>query len=103
MVWADHISRLVDAWNRRRSGSAEMRPALSWTMIHLAMSVTLELMAPAGAVLSMTAAGMARNDPSTLECGAATLPPGRNSAALVLLSDMLSGVKIRWRMKSCHS
>src|SRR5207245_10243054 len=62
-------------WENRRSDPPARRPESSCTIIHLAMSVALELMPPAGFVLSLVNGAIGRTLPSMGACGVATLPP----------------------------
>src|SRR5215470_248982 len=74
-ICADHISLLTCSENKRLSPDCGMRPDASCVLIHRDMSLTFELMAPAGAELSMFVYGITRKCPSTLECGVAALSP----------------------------
>src|SRR5436189_139473 len=99
-VCADHISLLTRSENKRLSPDCGIRPAASCVMTHRDMSLTFELMAPAGPELSISVYGIACKCPSTLECGVATLSPARNSLTLVCVDCIPSGPKIRCFTKS---
>src|ERR1051326_3017008 len=75
-VCADHISLLTRSENRRLSPDCGIRPAANWVITHRDISLTFELMAPAGAELLMSVYGIACRCPSTLEWGVAALSPG---------------------------
>ena len=76
------------------------RALSSWKRTHCAMSRTLELMEPAGPMLSMLRYGTARRVSSIFVWGVAT--SGRPTSALVLelVAVMPSGVKMRSRTRS---
>ena len=62
------------------------------------MSTMLELIDPAGAMLSMLRYGMTRALPSSIVCGLATSDWPASLVTLVLLAVIPSGAKIRSSM-----
>ena len=72
MVCADHISRDCAALNRRFVPAI---PPFNCRFIHFARSATQVMMAPAGALLSMSSWGSASSLPESVLCGVATSLP----------------------------
>ena len=97
MVCADHISLDRAALKRRVFPTA---PPFNWRFIHFAKSATQVMMAPAGALLSMSSWGSASSLPESVLCGVATSSPFLSAATPVNVLVMPSGVNMRSRTKS---
>src|ERR1035441_3719147 len=94
MVCADHISLACAGLNKRVFPSGPNVPPLSCTAIHFARSATQVMMAPAGALLSMSSWGSACSLPESVLCGVATSLPCLSAATSVNVFVMPSGVKM---------
>ncbi len=92
--------RHVFSENSREPSASRPRP--SCTIIHFAMSSALELMPPAGFVLSLSKGLIARTAPSMGACGLATLPPAAAAECRTLLPRMPTFARIRVATKSSH-
>src|SRR5689334_15269387 len=92
IVCGDSISASVDAL---MSCWPPIFPSASKKRSHWLMSSTLELIEPAGAMLSMLRQGTGTGLPSRQTCGVATSGEDRRSFVLVLLDVIPNGAKIR--------
>ena len=75
-------------------------PPFNCRFIHFARSATQVMMAPAGALLSMSSCGSASSLPESALCGVATSLPLVSAVTSVNVLVMPSGVKMRSRTKS---
>jgi hypothetical protein len=98
-VTSDQSSRVL-AGEKRRVPVDATRPESSCSIIHFAMSAAVELMPPAGLVLSLVIGATGLTRPSTSACGVATLPPRAASEWRTVLPVMPIGSRSRVRTKS---
>ena len=96
-IWGERISLTAASLTSR---CPRYTPLPSCRRTHCAISITFELIEPAGPTLSTLRQAIARNLPEKRSCGVATSPPGGSWTTLVLEAVMPSGVKMRRRMKS---